>query len=349
MTIEAQVAKLGVGPLTEEGLREHIWPLFSRSMAGDRARNEIYLANHSLGRPLDQMALDVNEGIEAWYTQMDGAWGLDAWWGEMNSYRSQIAKLIGLADGTAVVPKTAAGQGLRTVLNALPMTGPTRPIKVLTTCNEFDSVDFILKTYIKKGRAEIEWLKLGDAELHGERILVAIKPGLDLIIISMVLFATGEIVSGLEQIILRAHSVGALVLLDAYHSAGVIPVDMTRLGADFMIGGSYKYTRGGPGACWLAIHPKHIGGELRTLDTGWFAKEDPFGYTRSDEPVLSKSGDAWLESTPPILTYYQARSGLALTLLIGVDRLRKYNLLQQQVLRKAFIENGRRTRTGCQR
>ncbi len=55
MNIEAQVAKLGSGLLTEAGLREHVWPLFSRAMAGDKARNEIYLANHSLGRPLDQI------------------------------------------------------------------------------------------------------------------------------------------------------------------------------------------------------------------------------------------------------------------------------------------------------
>ncbi len=198
MNIEAQVANLGTGPLTEAGLREHIWPLFSRVMAGDKSRNEVYLSNHSLGRPLDQMALDINEGIEAWYSRMDGAWELEAWWGEMNSFRSQVAKLIGLKDATAVVSKTAAGQGLRAVLNALPKDGSTRPVRVLTTCSEFDSLDFILKTYATKGRAEIEWLPLKADEANGECIINAIKPGHDLVVISMVLFATGEIVSGIH-------------------------------------------------------------------------------------------------------------------------------------------------------
>ena len=340
MNIEEQVAKLGPGPLSEAGLREHVWPLFSRVMAGDRARDEIYLANHSLGRPLDQMALDVNEGIEAWYSRMDGAWGQDAWLGEMNSYRSQVARLIGVNDPTAVVPKTSAGQGLRAVLNALPLDGTTRPVRVLATRVEFDSIDFILKTYAMKGRAEIEWMPMQVDASNSRNILRAIKPSLDLVVISMVVFATGEVISCLDEIIRKAHAAGALVMLDAYHSAGIIPVNMTRLDADFMIGGSYKYTRGGPGACWLAVHPKHLGSELRTLDTGWFAKQDPFGYERLDEPILSESGDAWLESTAPVLTYYQARSGLALTLAIGVDRLREYNLLQQNLLRKAFAENG---------
>ena len=53
------VHSLGSGPLTEEGLRAHIFPLFSRVLT----RDEIYLANHSLGRPLDCMADDVREAL----------------------------------------------------------------------------------------------------------------------------------------------------------------------------------------------------------------------------------------------------------------------------------------------
>ncbi len=340
MNIESQVAELGSGPLTADGIKTHIWPLFTRSLAGDRARGEIYLANHSLGRPLDQMAIDVMAGLDVWYSRMDGAWSQDAWFGEMNLYRSHIAKLIGLADSTAVVPRTSAGQGLRSVLNALPRDGSTRPVRVLATQGEFDSIDFILKTYAKKGRVQVDWVSVIELESNTERILDAIQSGVDLVVISMVLFATGEVLNGLDRIIEKAHSVGALVLLDSYHAAGVIPIDMMQLNADFMIGGSYKYTRGGPGACWLALHPRLLDGDLATLDTGWFAKKDPFLYERPDLPILSEGGDSWLESTPPVLIYYQARSGLAFTLAIGVDRLRKYNLSQQQLLREAFKDKG---------
>ena len=58
-TIAEAVQALGGGPLTEESVREAIWPLFSRTL--DRpshpklnGRPEVYLANHSLGRPLDR-------------------------------------------------------------------------------------------------------------------------------------------------------------------------------------------------------------------------------------------------------------------------------------------------------
>ena len=41
---------------------------------------------------------------------------------------------------------------------------------------------------------------------------------------------------------------------------------------------------------------------LRTLDTGWFAKREPFAYRRPDPPRAAAGGDAFLESTPPVLT-----------------------------------------------
>ena len=49
-TIDAAIAALGPGSLTEAGLTAHVAPLFSRARA--ESPGTIYLANHSLGRPL---------------------------------------------------------------------------------------------------------------------------------------------------------------------------------------------------------------------------------------------------------------------------------------------------------
>ena len=72
-------AALGSGPLTEAGVRAHIAPLFSRVLAAQRDR--IYLANHSLGRPLDATEDDVREGLALWYARLGDAW--DEWGAEM--------------------------------------------------------------------------------------------------------------------------------------------------------------------------------------------------------------------------------------------------------------------------
>lgn len=278
------------------------------------------------------------EGLRLWYEHMDDAWDDDGWPAAMSEFRSFVARLIGLSDSSTVVPKTSAGQGLRAVLNAL----PGMP-KVLATRGEFDSIDFILKTYHNKGRAEVSWVEPSSVDqgipiFSSTSILDALERH-NLLVISAVLFATGQVLPELKKIIEAAHAKGVLVLVDAYHAAGVVPLSFDELDCDFMVGGSYKYTRGGPGACWLAIHPRHLG-KLQTLDTGWFAKKSPFSYARPEVPEYGAGGDSWLESTPPVLTLYQAKSGLEFTLKIGVDRLREYNLKQQAVLKTAFAEKG---------
>ena len=92
-------------------LRQEIFPRFSRVLA----RDEIYLANHSLGRPPDRMAEDVRAALDTWYRDMDGAWA--TWIEGRERFRALTGRLVGVAKNL-VIPKTSAGQGLRAVLNS---------------------------------------------------------------------------------------------------------------------------------------------------------------------------------------------------------------------------------------
>lgn len=302
----------------EDYLRERVWPRFARVMA----RDGIYLANHSLGRPPDRMAEDVRGALDAWYRDLDGAW--DLWLQGRERFRALVAQLVGAPRPDCIVPKTSAGQGLRAVLNAL----PGRP-RVVTTDGEFDSIDFILRVYRDRKRIALKVRPWRD-------ITVA---GADLVVMSTVLFRSGEVVPGIAALIREAHGAGARVLLDVYHHAGVLPLDLQALDADFAIGGSYKYTRGGPGAAWLYVRPDHAA-TLRTLDTGWFAKKDMFAYARPEPPQFGDGGDAWLESTPPFLAPFQALAGLEFTLETGVERLRAHSLMQKQLLADLLARQG---------
>ena len=312
------------GPLTEKNLRAEVWPLFSRVL--ERSQRSIYLANHSLGRPLDRTAEDIADGVDAWYAEMNDAW--TPWAAAMGRFRSLTARLVNAPRPDSIVPKTAAGQGLRAVLNAL----PGKP-RVVATTGEFDSLDFILRVYRDKGRADLALVPArADGRFHADDIAQAIVPGTALVVVSSVMFRTGQVFGGLPELVRKAHEAGARVLVDVYHGAGVIPTDLRGLDADFAVGGSYKYLRGGPGACWLYVRPDHLD-SLRTLDTGWFAKKDVFSYQRPEPPAFAPGGEGWNESTPPVFTPFQALAGLEFTLAIGVGRLRAYSLGQQQRLK----------------
>src|SRR5712691_7980102 len=296
--------------LDEAWLKQHVWPRFSRVLA----RQEIYLANHSLGRPPDRTADDVRSAIDAWYRDLDGAWKL--WLEGREKFRSLTAKLVNAPRADCIIPKASAGQGLRAVLNAL----PGKP-RIATSDGEFDSIDFILRVYREQDRVELKIMPWHEMAAEGA----------DLVVLSTVMFRTGEVVKHLPKLIHDAHAKRALVLLDVYHHAGVIPLDLAALEADFAVGGSYKYLRGGPGACWLYVRPGLVD-SMRTPDTGWFAKKDVFSYLRPEPPEFGQGGDAWLESTPPVLACFQALAGLELTLELGVERLRAYSMTQKQLL-----------------
>jgi kynureninase len=329
--IAAAVAALGPGPLTEGALALHVAPLFARHKLayGDR----IYLANHSLGRPLDATEDDVREALALWYAAMGGAW--DGWLAEMRACQARLGTLLGV-DADTIVPKTSAGQGLRAVLNtydAVP--------RVVATRAEFDSLDVILREYARRGRIE---LALVDARADGAfdeaDIVAAIGGRVDLVVVSEVIFSTGQRLDDLAGIVAATHRAGGRALVDVYHSLGVFPVDLRALGADFAVGGSYKYLRGGPGMCFLYVDRRLLDAGLRTLDTGWYAKEHPFAYERPDPPRFAPGAQGWSESTPAVIPFYQARAGQLLTLALEPARLRAHSLAQQRALAAHLAARG---------
>jgi kynureninase len=204
---------------------------------------------------------------------------------------------------------------------------------VVATRGEFDSIDVILRHYAQRGRISLRFVEPGEGGTFAAAdVRAAVRAGTDLVVLSQVMFNSGQVLPELGALVDDAHGAGARVLLDVYHSLGALPVDVAALDVDFAVGGSYKYLRGGPGSCFLYLHPRHLDGNVSTLDVGWFAKRDAFDYRRPDPPRWAEGGDAFMESTPPVLTWYQARAGQRLALALGAARVRQYTLAQQRGL-----------------
>ncbi len=327
------VEALGRGPLTEAGLAGLVRPLFARTLASPR----IYLANHMLGRPLDQAQADVAECTQVWAEELRGAW--DPWLAEEQRYRTSIASLIGLARPDCVIPKVSAGPALRTVLNGLPV-GAT----VLTTRGEFASVSVVLAQYAAQGRIQVCF---AEPDEHGRWTASQVTDALHsaspvkLVVLSHVFYADGQLLGSMREIAAACHEQGAELLVDCYHSLGIVPFSMEELGCDYLIGGCYKYLRGGPGVAFLALAPHVVDQpDRQPRDSGWFAMEPGTDPWVIGGPQLRAGGEGWLNGSPAVMTYYQARSGLAFTQAIGVERLRAYSLGQLQFLKAELAARG---------
>jgi len=169
-----------------------------------------------------------------------------------------------------------------------------------------------------------------------DRLLSAIDERTALVAISHVLFRSAYILD-VESICRRAHEVGAVVSLDAFHSVGVIPVDVKRIGLDFLTGGVLKWLCGGPGGCFLYASPDASARYAPAL-TGWQAHRRPFGF--ESEMDYADGVARWLSGTPSIPALYAATEGPRLIRRAGIDAIRAKSLRQTSRLIELADERG---------
>ena len=147
-----------------------------------------------------------------------------------------------------------------------------------------------------------------EREIDAETLIVSL---------THVSYRTGERLP-VEEIVRIAHERGALVLVDAYQSAGTVPLDVNTLGADVVAAGTVKYLLGSAGLAFLFVRRGLIG-ELRPTATGWFADEDVFAMDDRDYSPAPTAA-RFQSGTPPVPNIYAGLAGLRLVLEAGVER-----------------------------
>jgi kynureninase len=170
-----------------------------------------------------------------------------------------------------------------------------------------------------------------------EAVIDAIDERTLLVPVSHVLYKSAEI-QPVERIAARARDAGAYVCLDAYQSAGAVPLDVTALGIEFCVGGSVKWLCGGPGAGYLYVAPR-LQQRLEPKVTGWMAHAEPFAF--EDAPIRYAGGIArFLHGSPAIPALYAAESGYKIINQVGVEKIRAKSVRQTQKLIELAEEAG---------
>jgi kynureninase len=146
--------------------------------------------------------------------------------------------------------------------------------------------------------------------------------------VSHVLYKTGEI-QRVEEVAARARDAGAFVCLDAYQSAGVVPLDVSALEVAFAVGGSVKWLCGGPGAGWLYVRPD-LAERLEPAFAGWQAHARPFAF--EPEMEYAPAAARFLTGTPNVPALYAATAGYDVIEEIGVARIRENSIRQTELL-----------------
>ncbi len=196
----------------------------------------------------------------------------------------------------------------------------------------YEEANFPSVRYLYQAQPELEVVAVED----DRAIVEAIDERTLLVPISHVLFKNAEI-QDIEPIVRRAHEAGAVVVLDCYQSAGVVPFDLTALDVDFAVGGSVKWLCGGPGAGWLYVRPD-LAERLEPTFVGWQGHARPFAF----EPELEYAPDArrFLTGTPNVPALYAATAGYDVIEEVGVPRIRERSLKLTSLLIELLDERG---------
>src|SRR5262245_30400620 len=275
----------------------------------------VYMISNSLGAMPRQTARDLAEYAEVWATRGVRAWE-ERWWEMPLKVGNKIGWIIGAPAGTVSMHENVTAAET-VALSALRPTSSRN--RIICTAMDFPSLIYLNRAQREAGFELVIVPAEDDLSVKTERVLEAIDDRTAVVAFSHVLFRTSYIMDA-GPIIRRAHEVGAAVILDAYQSAGIVPLDVSAMQVDFAGGGCLKWLCGGPGNAFMYTRPDLLR-SIRPTVTGWLSHRDPFAFD-INETALRDDAMRMMIGTPAIPCYYAAQAGLDIIAEVGVPEIR---------------------------
>ena len=295
----------------------------------------IHLLSHSLGpvpRAVRESMLDY---CDAWeHHTSEDAWAT-SWWELSRRVGDRLARILGAAPASVQIQPNAS-IALATVASCFDFNNGRRN-KVITTELDFPSMEYIWDAQRQIG-ARVEVIKSPDGiSVPLEQVLEAIDDETCLVALAHTSYRSSYRIDA-PAIAERAHAKGALVLLDVYQSAGVVPLYAADWKVDFLIGGTIKWLCGGPSAGYLYVRPE-LQKDLRPRLTGWVAHDAPFEFAAA--PMrYARSVRRFAQGTPSIPALYSAIPGLDIIESVGVTQIAAESQRRTQMMIDFARERG---------
>jgi kynureninase len=300
----------------------------------------IYLDGNSLGAlPKTAPARLAEVAEREWGEHLIGGWRKDGWMTYPERLGNKIARLIGAQAGEIIAVDT-------TSLNLFKILAASLALKPTRRTILSDTGNFPTDLYMAQGLIELLGRRHRLKLVEPKEIEAAIDDDTVLVMLTHVDYRSGRI-HDMERITRAAQAKGAIMLWDLCHSAGAVPVNLTRAGADFAVGCGYKYLNGGPGApAFIYVAQRHHDRTSQPL-TGWLGHADPFAFAAEYRPAPGILH--YKCSTPSILALAPLECGVDIMLEAGMPALRQKSMALGDLFIRLVAErlNGRGFRPAC--
>ncbi|HEU0097836.1 MAG TPA: kynureninase [Allosphingosinicella sp.] len=259
----------------------------------------IYLDGNSLGA-LPKAAIARQRAVveEEWGSELIRSWNTRGWIEAPQRVGAKIAALIGAKPNEVIVADSTSVNLFKLIIAAAALAPGRR--RLVSEAGNFHT-----DLHIAAGAAELAGLRLD--VVGRDSIESAIDADTNLLLLTHVHFKAGFRFD-MAAMTARAKAAGALTLWDLSHSAGAVPLDLNRDGAELAVGCGYKYLNGGPGAPAFLYVAEHLQDRLMPPLRGWMGHAEPFAFTDDYRPAPGI--DRFLVGTPPMLSLAALESGV---------------------------------------
>lgn len=221
----------------------------------------------ALSLPVAQALQDYQQG---W---LDKGMDWEGWMGGVAQAKAGFARLVG-ASAADITAMASVSDIASSVAGALDF--PAQRPRIVASALDFPSTGHVWLAQQRRG-AQVHFVPPaahGAIDLEG--LLAAIDERTRLVAVSHVSYYAGHLVD-VARLAQRAREVGALLFVDAYQSAGTLPIDVVRDDIDILASGAQKYLLGCPGIAFAYVRPE-LAARLEPLSTGWFGRVNPFAF-----------------------------------------------------------------------
>jgi kynureninase len=287
-----------------------------RFALGEEGR--IYADANSLGPPPFAVVEALAAQVEEWGRRLVTGW--PDWIGLPRRVGDLLAEsVLGAERGEVLMADSTTVNLYKLAAATLDLVPDRRAVVV-------DPGDFPTDRYVLQGLAAARGLELRLLEadpVEGPRpddVERACRDGeVGLAVVSHVNYRSGAL-ADLAAVTEAARAHGTLVLWDLSHSAGAVPVELARDGADLAVGCTYKYLCAGPGSVAFLYVRRALEEKLRSPIWGWFGQRDQFAMGPAYEPVAGV--ERFLAGTPPVLELAAAEAAVRVLAEAGIGAVR---------------------------
>lgn len=280
-----------------------------------------YLDGNSLGRPLRASIERLQRfAEEEWGGRLIRGWSES--WLEMPLAVGDAlgAAALGAAAGQTVVADSTTVLLYKLARAALAHQLPLGRDEIVVDTDNFPTDRYVLEGIAAETGATLRWVSSDpQAGVRPEELAPVLGDRTALVLLSHVAYRSGFLADA-AAITAQAHDAGALVLWDASHSVGSVPMELDAWGADLAVGCSYKYLNGGPGApAWAYVAERHQESLTQPIQ-GWMGVADMFEMGPGYRPAEGMR--RFLSGTPPITGMLAMQDMIALIAEVGMPAIR---------------------------